>query len=92
MSTLGRFGTSVLDWRYSHVELYGLRNAKGPQMLTESALIGFVATANPREARSFYETTLGLRFIEESPAAVVFDSNGVMLRIALCAYAIEAWK
>ena len=30
----------------------------------------------------FYEQTLGLKFVSEDPFALVFDSNGVTIRIA----------
>jgi catechol 2,3-dioxygenase-like lactoylglutathione lyase family enzyme len=41
----------------------------------------FVATADGAKAREFYETTLGLTFVEDSPFAIVFDLNGTMLRV-----------
>jgi catechol 2,3-dioxygenase-like lactoylglutathione lyase family enzyme len=41
----------------------------------------FVATADAAKARAFYETTLGLTFVEDSPFALVFDLNGTMLRV-----------
>ena len=50
-------------------------------MLADAQLTAFVATANPELARSFYEETLGLRLVADSPFALVFDSNGVELRI-----------
>ena len=39
------------------------------------------ATANTEASREFYEEKLGLRFVEDSPFALVFDVDGVMLRI-----------
>ncbi len=39
------------------------------------------ATANTEASREFYERKLGLRFVEDSPFALVFDVGGVMLRI-----------
>lgn len=50
-------------------------------MLVHSDLIAFVATARPEQARVFYSEVLGLRLVEESPFALVFDANGTMLRI-----------
>jgi len=41
----------------------------------------FVATRNAKKARKFYEETLGLRFIADESYALVFDLNGIMLRI-----------
>ena len=36
----------------------------------------------PDEARVFYRDVLGLRLVEEIEFAIVFDSNGTMLRVA----------
>jgi|tagenome__1003787_1003787.scaffolds.fasta_scaffold19313341_2 catechol 2,3-dioxygenase-like lactoylglutathione lyase family enzyme len=41
----------------------------------------FVATRDASKSRRFYEETLGLRFISDEPYALVFDLNGIMLRI-----------
>jgi catechol 2,3-dioxygenase-like lactoylglutathione lyase family enzyme len=43
--------------------------------------IAFVATSQPEQALAFYRDVLGLRLIEDSPFAVVFDAFGTMLRI-----------
>ena len=50
-------------------------------MLGDARLTAFVATANSDEARHFYEDTLGLRFVADSQFALVFDANGVELRV-----------
>ena len=50
-------------------------------MLGSSDLIGFVPAINLDEARDFYAETLGLRLVEQNPAACVFDANGTMLRV-----------
>jgi len=50
-------------------------------MLGSSKIMAFVPTADPKRARSFYEQTLGLRFVSEDPFAVVFDADGIMLRV-----------
>jgi catechol 2,3-dioxygenase-like lactoylglutathione lyase family enzyme len=50
-------------------------------MLAHCNLIAFMATAQPEEATRFYSEVLGLRLIEDSPFALVFDANGMMLRI-----------
>ena len=52
-------------------------------MLNASQSINFVATSNPKEAREFYEGILGLRFVSGDQFALVFDINGVMLRIQI---------
>jgi catechol 2,3-dioxygenase-like lactoylglutathione lyase family enzyme len=44
-------------------------------------LIGFIPTRDAVRARAFYESTLGLRFVEDDTFALVFDSNGTMIRI-----------
>lgn len=50
-------------------------------MLESSRLVCFAASARPEEARHFYERTLGLQFVEETPFALVFQANGTTLRI-----------
>ena len=50
-------------------------------MLNSSSLVGFVATANAKAAAQFYQSVLGLELVEDSPFALVFDSNGTTLRI-----------
>jgi catechol 2,3-dioxygenase-like lactoylglutathione lyase family enzyme len=50
-------------------------------MLNQSKVVAFVATSKPDSARRFYEETLGLRLITDDAFAVVFDADGVMLRV-----------
>lgn len=50
-------------------------------MLKKSKVVAFVATSRPDSAKSFYEQTLGLRPISDDAFAIVFDANGVMLRV-----------
>ena len=50
-------------------------------MLESSSIIAFVPATDLARARGFYENTLGLRFVEQSDFACVFDANGTMLRI-----------
>jgi len=45
-------------------------------------VVAFVPSRNPANARPFYETTLGLRFVSENPFALVLDANGIMIRVA----------
>ena len=52
-----------------------LRNA------SSATSVGLVATANAEAARQFYESVLGLALLEDTPFALVFDSNGTTLRI-----------
>lgn len=50
-------------------------------MLTRAKLVAFVATSKPDSAQDFYEQTLGLKLITNDNFALVFDANGVMLRV-----------
>jgi catechol 2,3-dioxygenase-like lactoylglutathione lyase family enzyme len=51
-------------------------------ILGGSKVIAFVHTTDLVKARSFYEDLLGLRLVEdEKPFALVFDANGIMLRV-----------
>lgn len=51
-------------------------------ILGGSDLIAFAPTTNPANARAFYEGVLGLRLVaDEQPFALVFDANGIMLRV-----------
>jgi catechol 2,3-dioxygenase-like lactoylglutathione lyase family enzyme len=47
-------------------------------------IIGFVSIVDVARARNFYRDTLGLRLVmEEPPFALVFDANGIMLRLGM---------
>ncbi|HEV2647372.1 MAG TPA: VOC family protein [Acidobacteriaceae bacterium] len=47
-------------------------------------IIGFVSIVDVERAKEFYRDTLGLRLVkEEPPFALVFDANGIMLRLAM---------
>jgi catechol 2,3-dioxygenase-like lactoylglutathione lyase family enzyme len=50
-------------------------------MLADADIMGFVPTRNIEAARAFYETGLGLRFVEDDGFAVVLDAHGIMLRV-----------
>ena len=50
-------------------------------MLANSSLIAFVPTRDSARARTFYADILGLRFVSDDGFAVVFDSDGTMVRI-----------
>ena len=51
--------------------------------LAACPLIAFVPTTQPTRARDFYQRTLGLRLTEDTPFALAFDANGVMLRVTI---------
>ncbi len=67
-------------------------------MLENSEVIAFAASADMRQARMFYEQALGLRVIEQSDFACVFDANGTMLRVTAVAevarpgYTVLGWR
>jgi len=47
-------------------------------------IIGFVSIVDVSRARDFYRDTLGLRLVmEEPPFALVFEANGIMLRLGM---------
>jgi catechol 2,3-dioxygenase-like lactoylglutathione lyase family enzyme len=51
-------------------------------ILGGSKIIAFVHITDWVRARAFYEDVLGLRLVEdEKPFALVFDANGIMLRV-----------
>lgn len=50
-------------------------------MLHNSSVVALVATSKADDARSFYEEILGLRLVTDDAFAIVFDANGVMLRV-----------
>jgi catechol 2,3-dioxygenase-like lactoylglutathione lyase family enzyme len=67
-------------------------------MLGNCDIIAFVTTSNGSRARKFYEGTLGLRVVEDSPFAIEIDANGTMLRVAkaqkvtVAPYTVLGWK
>ena len=67
-------------------------------MLCNSKIIAFVATANPSEAKRFYESVLGFTLLEDSPYALVFEVNDTTLRIQkvervnVVAYTVLGWQ
>lgn len=52
--------------------------------LGKHKIIGFVTIVDVERAKAFYGDTLGLRLVrEEPPFALVFDANGIMLRLGM---------
>jgi len=49
--------------------------------LADFQIAAFVATANAERSRTFYENTLGLKLVADEEYAIVFDANGITLRI-----------
>src|ERR1051325_2008179 len=66
-------------------------------VLGSAKLVAFAATASPKKALTFYRDTLGLKLVEESPFAFVFDAHGTMLRltpvkeVAVAPYTVLGW-
>ncbi len=52
-------------------------------MLGNQKLVAFVPVRNADAARGFYRDTLGLHMLYEDGFALVFDVQGVMLRVTL---------
>jgi catechol 2,3-dioxygenase-like lactoylglutathione lyase family enzyme len=52
-------------------------------MLSTWKTMTFIGTRNAEHARDFYRQVLGLKLLYEDNFAVVFDANGVTLRIAI---------
>jgi catechol 2,3-dioxygenase-like lactoylglutathione lyase family enzyme len=51
-------------------------------ILGGNKIIAFVHITDWARARAFYEDVIGLRLVEEEkPVALVFDANGIMLRL-----------
>src|SRR5271168_2112198 len=47
-------------------------------------IVGFISIVDVSRARDFYRDTLGLRLLtEEPPFALVFDANGILLRLGM---------
>ena len=47
----------------------------------ETRAVAFVATSRPEAALRFYRDVLGLRLVEDTPFAIVFDAFGTQLRV-----------
>jgi catechol 2,3-dioxygenase-like lactoylglutathione lyase family enzyme len=55
-----------------------------PSRLGNYHIVAFVTIVDVPRAKSFYRDTLGLRLVmEEPPFALVFEANGIMLRLAM---------
>ena len=50
-------------------------------MLADAPFIGFIPVRDLPAARAFYEGTLGLRVVDDTPFALVLDAGGTMLRV-----------
>ncbi|HEX3769872.1 MAG TPA: VOC family protein [Polyangiaceae bacterium] len=50
-------------------------------MIAKGKLMAFVATVDAARARKFYEGTLGLHVLEDTPFALVLESAGTRIRV-----------
>lgn len=50
-------------------------------MLGKKNIVAMAPITDPAKARDFYEGALGLAFVKDDGFALVFDANGIMLRL-----------
>ena len=66
--------------------------------LAAEKIVAFAATAAPSKARRFYRDILGLKLVDDSPFALVFDVKGTMLRVQIVdevtppKYTVVGWR
>jgi catechol 2,3-dioxygenase-like lactoylglutathione lyase family enzyme len=51
-------------------------------VLGSKPVVTFLPTRDKNKAQAFFTDVLGLRFVKDDGFALVFDANGIMLRIA----------
>jgi catechol 2,3-dioxygenase-like lactoylglutathione lyase family enzyme len=56
---------------------------KQQNMLGNQSIMAFVPVSDAGRARPFYEKTLGLKVLTEDPYGVMFDANGVRVRLSV---------
>jgi len=67
-------------------------------MLSSQKIVAFVATQNRSRAKEFYRDALGLPLLSEDHFALVFDANGIMLRVTpvemavIAPYTVLGWQ
>jgi catechol 2,3-dioxygenase-like lactoylglutathione lyase family enzyme len=55
-----------------------------PSRLAKYNIVGFATIVDAERAKAFYRDTLGLTLLsEEPPFALVFDANGIMIRLGM---------
>src|SRR5262249_41939728 len=77
------FFAAALLTRCSTAPMKGLSmNAQqAPPPLASADMCAFAATTDAPRCRAFYEGKLGLKLVNEDAYGLVFESNGVMLRM-----------
>jgi catechol 2,3-dioxygenase-like lactoylglutathione lyase family enzyme len=67
-------------------------------VLADASFIGFIPVRDLAAARAFYEGTLGLRVIADTPLALVLDAGGTVVRVTVVPelaarpYTIAGWQ
>jgi catechol 2,3-dioxygenase-like lactoylglutathione lyase family enzyme len=67
-------------------------------MLGRCKVIALVGATDLDRAKIFYEDKLGLRFVKRDNFAIVFDANGIMLRVSrvekvtAASYTVLGWN
>lgn len=51
------------------------------RVISSAKAVAFVATSRPEASLAFYRDVLGLRLVEDTPFAIVFDAFGTQLRV-----------
>ena len=59
-------------------------------MLAGSKVVAFLATSDAARAKAFYGEVLGLHLLSEDGFAVVFDSQGTVLRVTIVQEVVPA--
>ena len=75
-------------WRSNRLATSGKTPHDSPMQthsgLAKNNIIGFVTIVDVERAKEFYRDKLGLRLLsEEPPFALVFDANGIILRLGM---------
>lgn len=66
-------------------------------MLNDKTIMPFVSTTDPARAREFYENVLGLLVKSQDNYAIVYDANGIDLRMStvrelvVAPYSVLSW-
>ena len=81
VSTMSSRSSGVLATTGKEAQYNRMSHLSG---LGQHNIIGFVSIVDVSRAREFYRDTLGLRLVmEEPPFALVFEANGIMLRLGM---------
>jgi catechol 2,3-dioxygenase-like lactoylglutathione lyase family enzyme len=67
-------------------------------MIAKHDIIAFLGATDSAQAKRFYEEVLGLKLVSDDGFALVFDANGIMLRVSIvkdfhpAPFTILGWK